>query len=45
MCTHIYSSLDEPHKFYPFKLYERQIMETRKEIYTFMEVNEAMTRT
>lgn len=45
MCMHTYSSLDEPHKFHPFKLYERQIMETRKEIYTFVELNEAMTRT
>lgn len=42
---HFYSSLDEPHKFHPFKLHEREIIETRKEIHTFMEVNEAMTRT
>lgn len=45
LCMHTYFCLDEPHKFHPFKLYERQIMKTRKEMYTFMEVNEAMTRT
>lgn len=45
LCMHTYSSLDVPHKFHPFKVYERQIMEPRKEIYIFMEINEAMTKT